>query len=209
MEKIKLNFINRSNDTNNNSVVIFQLNAASDFNEIAVAWKVIENCGIQENHPFTYSLNFNLCTGDSDGNFTPQLTAFEGQAFDHFKDISGDVLQISGTLSTNPKEVEIRNNLPTGAINANCYRDGKLLAVKTRIFPSYKVVFYFQPILYIGVLNQIKEGDEMSSAIFSQINSQINLLGITSADIVMTGGSLAKSAPEFHFALENINQNNR
>jgi hypothetical protein len=207
MDKIKLNFINRSNDTNNSSVVIFQLNAASDFNETAVAWTVIKNCGILENHPFTYSVNFNLCSGDSDGNFTPQLAAFEGQAFDLVKGVSGDILEISQKLATNPKEVEVRNNLPIGAIDANCYRDGKLLAVKKGIFPGQKAVFEFQPILYIGVVYQIEEGDVMSSVIISQINSQINLLGITNADIVMTGGGSSKSTPEFHFGLENINHN--
>ena len=43
-QKIKLNFINKSKDTNNSSVVVLQKNVAESFDEIAVAWKIIENC---------------------------------------------------------------------------------------------------------------------------------------------------------------------
>lgn len=46
----------------------------------------------------------------------------------------------------------------------------------------------------------------MNSAIISQINSEINLFGISSADIVMTGGGPGKDSKPFSFTLENINQ---
>jgi hypothetical protein len=58
MSSIKLNFINQSADTNNSSIVIFQQNVAEDFGEIAIAGRVIENCGRLDNHPFTYPLDF-------------------------------------------------------------------------------------------------------------------------------------------------------
>lgn len=206
MEKIKLNFVNRSSDTNNSSIVIFQQNVAEDFGEVAIAWKVIENCGRLDNHPFTYPMNFNVSASDSYGNFTPQLTAFDGQAFDMLKSTSGDILQISSTPATSPYEVEVRNNLLTGAIDANCIRDGKILATKTGLAPGQKAVFEFQPRIYIGVVSQIEEGDVMNSAIISQINSEINLFGISSADIVMTGGGPGKSSTAFNFTLENINK---
>lgn len=206
MDKIKLNFINRSSDTNNSSVVIFQQNVAEDFGEIAIAWKVIENCGRLDNHPFAYPLNFMVSASDSYGNYTPQLTGYDGQAFDMVKSTSGDILQLSSTPATATTEVEVRNNLIQGAINANCYRDGKLLATKTGLAPGQKAVFEFQPRIYIGVVSQVEEGDVMNSAIISQINSEINLFGITSADIVMTGGGPGKSATAFDFTLENINQ---
>ncbi|WP_299161871.1 hypothetical protein [uncultured Tenacibaculum sp.] len=206
MDKIKLNFVNKSADTNNSSIVIFQQNVAEDFGEIAIAWKVIENCGRLDNHPFTYPMQFQVSSSDSYGNFTPQLTASNGNAFDMIKDTSGDILKQSSTSATSSNEVEVRNNLASGAINANCYRDGKLLASKTGLAPGQKAVFEFQPKIYIGVVSQIEEGDVMNSAIISQINSEINLFGITSADIVMSGGGPGKSSEPFNFTLENINQ---
>ncbi|OMQ08175.1 hypothetical protein [[Flexibacter] sp. ATCC 35103] len=206
MDKIKLNFINRSGDTNNSSVVIFQQNVAESFGEIAVAWKVIANCGRLDNHPFVYPLNFKVSASDSYGNYTPQIDAFDGQAFDMIKSTSGDILQLSTTPSTSPTEVEIRNNLGTGAINANCYKDGNLLATKTGLAPSQKAVFEFHPRIYIGVISQVEEGTVMNSAIISQFNSEINLFGISSADIVMTGGGPGKGSTAFNFTLENINK---
>lgn len=206
MDKIKLNFINRSNDTNNSSIVIFQQNIAEDFGEIAVAWRVIQNCGRLDNHPFTYSLNYQVAAGDSYGNYTPQLTAYDGQAYEMIMSTSGDILQLSPSPATSSTEVEIRNNLRIGAISANCYRDGKLFATKTNLAPGQKAVFQFQPRLYIGVVSQLEEGDVMNSAIISQVNTEINLFGITSADIVMTGGGSGSSATPFNFTLENINQ---
>jgi hypothetical protein len=206
MEKIKLNFINRSNNIKNLSVVIFQKNVANHFDEIVVAWKVIQNCGILDNHPFIYSLNLNVSSSDSYGNYSPQLNAFSGQAFDMQTTRSGVMLQISSKPSTNSTEVEVRNNLNRGAINANCYRDGKLLAVKTGLAPGQKAAFEFQPKIYIGVVSQIVEGEIMNAAMISEINTEINLFGITSADIVMTGGGPGESSTSFNFTLENINK---
>ena len=205
-ENIKLNFINRSNDINNSEVVIFQKNVAETFDELAVAWRVIQNCGRNDNHPFNYPLQFQVCASDSYGNYSPELTAYEGQSFEMVKDTSGDVLKISPTPAVSAQEVEIKNNLSTGAISGNIYRDGKLLAVKTNVAPGQKGVFQFKPSIFIGTASQIVEGDVMNSAIIQQINTEINLFGIQSADIVMTGGGSGPGATAFSFHLENINK---
>ncbi|REH54957.1 hypothetical protein C7448_102490 [Tenacibaculum gallaicum] len=197
---IKLNFINRSNDANNSDVVIFQKNVASNFDEIATAWKVIKNCGRLDNHPFNYPKNFQINASDSCGNFTPQLTAYNGNGYEMVKSTSGNILQSSSTPATNAEEVEIRNNLTNGSINAHCYRNGKLLASKRNIAPGQKAVFKFNPKLYIGLASEIVEGEILNSAIISKINTEINLFEVQSADIVMTGGG---SEP-FNFSLENV-----
>ncbi|TDQ27928.1 hypothetical protein [Tenacibaculum caenipelagi] len=197
---IKLNFINRSNDANNSSVVIFQKNVASNFNERHTAWKVIKNPSHKESHPIHYSTNFQVAASDSYGNHTPTLTSNHGDTFEMTNDISGNILRKSSTSAINPDEVEVRNNLISGAIDAYCYRDGKLLATKRGIAPAQKAVFKFTPNIYIGVVSQIEEGELMNSAIISEINTEINLFGINSADIVMTG-----EGPEpFNFSLENV-----
>lgn len=203
---IKLNFINKSQDTNNSSVVIFQQNVAPNFDEIAVAWKVIKNCGRLDNHPFNYPLNFEVSAADSYGNHTPQLTAQYGDLFEMVKDASGDILQLSSEPASSPNQTELDNNLTEGAIDANCYRDGKLCATTTSIAPGQKAAFEFQPKIYIGVASNIDEGEIINSAIVSQINTEINLEGITSADIIMTGGGSGSHATPFKFSLENINQ---
>jgi hypothetical protein len=206
IENIKLNFVNRSADTNNSSIVIFQQNVAEDFGEIAIAWQVIKNCGRDDNHPFDFPMLFKVSASDSYGNYTPQMTAYPGQAYEMVKDPSGDVLKLSTAQATNPFEVEIRNNLETGAINGNCFKSGKLLAAKTNLAPGQKAVFQFQPRIYIGAVSQIEEGDVMNSAIIQQVNTEINLFGIMNADIVMSGGGAGPSSEPFTFNLANINR---
>lgn len=203
MTDIKLNFINKSNDINNSEVVIFQKNVATSFSEIAIAWTVIQNCGRGDNHPFVYPMKSEVNAADSYGNYTPHLNAPKGQSFHVIKTNTGDELQPAGP-ATNPDEIEIKNNLNSGSINANVYKDGKLLATKTSISPAQKAVFNFKPTLFIGVVSQLVEGEVMNSAITSDINTELSLLGLASADIVMTGGGVGPSATPFTFMLENI-----
>ena len=205
-ENIKLTFRNLSNDTNNSTILIFQQNVAESFGELAVAWRVIRNCGRLDSHEFKFPLQFKVAARDSWGNTTPLLTAYDGQAFDMTLDNSGDVLALSRDGSTSPAEVEIRNKLKQGAISACIYKDGRLLATKTNMAPGQKAVFQFQPRIYIGVASQIEEGQVINSAIISQANTEINLFGITSADIVMTGGGPGPNSQPLEFNLDNVNQ---
>lgn len=201
---IKLNFINSSNDQNKSSVVIFQKNIATTFSEIAVAWKVIKNCGRGWYHPFSFPMNFQISASDSWGNYLINaLEATNGQLYQVAKDNSGDTLShVSAAPSR--KEVQLLNGLPLGAINANIYKSGRLLATKTGISPGQKAVFEFKPTIWIGVSSEIEEGEIINSAILSNINTELGLLGIASADIVMTGGGTGSNATPFSFELDNI-----
>src|SRR6187549_2096312 len=118
---IKLNLINNSNDANNSQIVIFQKNVSASFDEIAVAWKVVQNLGAGNHHPFTYSYDMEVSASDSYGNYTPQLPASPGMMFSMTKSKSGDVLGLSGP-STSAGEVQVLNNLSTGAIDASVLR---------------------------------------------------------------------------------------
>ncbi|AUP77376.1 hypothetical protein [Flavivirga eckloniae] len=200
MNKIKLNFINKSNDRSNSSIVIFQKNAATSYDQLAVAWKVIENCGEGDNHPFEYSYDMEVSAGDSHGNFTRKLGAFPGNRFEMIKDDTGDVLKLTKEYTSSPKDVEVVNHLNKGAISANIYRSGTLLAKKKVVAPGSKAVFQFLPKIFIGVTSEIQQGEVMNSAVIKDLNTQISLSGILSADIVMTGGS---SNP-YEFSLDNV-----
>ena len=203
MDAIKLNFINDSNDVNNSNVVIFQKNAGTSFDELAVAWQVIKYCGQGDNHPFTWPFASSVGASDSWGNYTPQLAAQPGQMFQMVLTPSGDQLQPAGPASS-PQEIQVLNALNKGAINANIYKAGKLLAIKTGVAPGQKAVFQFKPTIWIGVASEIEEGEVMNNAIISNINTELNLLGIASADIVMTGGGAGAGAKPFQFTLQNV-----
>ena len=199
---IKLNFINQSNDANNSEIVIFQKNAATNLGEIAVAWHVIKNCGQGDNHPFVYPMSMAVGASDSFGNYTPHLPASSGQLFAMTRAKSGDQLSFVG--ETNPGELQVENRLLTGAIDAMIYKAGSLFAKKTNIAPGQLAAFQFRPTLWIGVVSQFEQGQVMNEAIMSTIDTEFSLLGIASADIVMTGGGSGPDAKPFEFHLENI-----
>ncbi len=200
---IKLNFINRSNDANNSQIVIFQKNVGTNFDELAVAWQVIENCGIYDNHPFVFPMAMSIGASDSWGNHTPQIGADNGNMYHVELSNSGNTLSRQGTDGSS-KEVQVRNDLKKGAINAGIYKGGKLLALKTSIAPGQKAVFEFKPTIWIGVASQVTQGAVMNSAILSDVNTELSLLGIASADIVLSGGGPGQGSVPFTFKLENV-----
>lgn len=203
MMDIQLNFINQSADSNNSQIVIFQKNVATGYEEIVVAWKVIQFCGFGDNHPFVYPMIMQVSASDSYGNYTPRLDAQPGNAFQVTLTNSGDMLTQSG-VSNYPTEVQLSNNLTQGAINANIYKNNSLLATKTTIAPGQMAAFQFLPTIWIGTASQVTQGQVMNSAIVEQVNTELSLLGIASADIVMTGGGPGKTSQPFAFSLQNV-----
>lgn len=204
MTAVRLNLINHSNDTNNSHFVIFSKNEADSFADTAIAWQVISNLGHEDYHPFNYPLTVTVAASDSYGNYTPQMQAYPGDAFAMTKDSSGDVLTKLSAPATAPDEYELHNQLRTGAIDALVYRDGKLFASKTSLAPGQKAVFSFKPTIFIGAASEIVEEEVMNSAIISDFNTELSLLGIAAADIVIRGGGSGAEATPFSFALENV-----
>lgn len=199
MADIKLTYRNNSNDRGKSEIVIFQKPVGTDFDELAVAWKVIKHCGSGEYHPFTYPMAMQVACIDSDGNYSPQLDASNGDVFTMTEDDSGNVLSKSDD-TCNSNEVEVCNDLDEGAMSAGIYKAKRLLALKNNISPGEKAVFQFKPSIWVGIASGVVEGDVMNSAVLSQTNMEFSLLGIASADIVLTGGNNER----YRFRLENV-----
>ena len=201
---IQLNLINRSNDAGHSQIVIFQKNAAAGADEFPVAWQVIRDLGRGDHYPFVYPLSTTLSAADNWGNEMPQIEADNGLLYSMARAPSGgDTLSLQGKGSS-PQEIQCRNDLVQGAMSASLFKSGKLVMMKTSIAPGQLAAFVLQPTLYIGVMSAIEDGEVMDSAIVSNINTQLSLLGIAKADIVMTGGGPGPTPTPFHFTLENV-----
>jgi len=198
----QLNFINQSNG-NTVNVVIFQKNLSTKLEQEVVAWRVIGGSRPDDSFRFSFPPEVEMAVGDSFGDMTPMLQVSPGQSFHVRESSSGKELAYLG-LSTAKASIQFRNDLPGGSVNANIYRGGNLLATKTGIAPGQKTSFRFKPSIWIGVVSEIEEGDIMDSAIISQINTQLSLLGILYADIIMTGGGPGRTATPFKFTLANV-----
>jgi hypothetical protein len=200
---IRLNFVNDSNDNNNSEVVIFQKNVAAEASGTAVAWTVIRNCGNGDHHPFAYPMATQVAASDSWGNYTPLLDASNGDVFEMAHTRSGDEL-VRTRAHGDPQAITVRNALTQGAIAAYAYKDGRTIAEWTGIAPGQQVAFALEPEIWIGVASDVVEGQVMDAATVEAINTQISLLGIASADIVMTGGGSGPKSQPFMFTLSNV-----
>lgn len=198
----KLRFVNRSNDSNNTEVVIFQKNEVANIAEIAVAWKRIVNCGHDCYHPFVFSTDLKLSIGDDNGNFSPRKKALAGGIYLVKTDRFGKTVSYRAQEG-NTAEIQVMNCNQIGAFNVNIFRNDKLLDLKTAVVPQQKAVFRFVPTIWIGAASQIVEGQVFDSAILSSINTEISLVGVMSADIVMTGGGNGPQAKKLSFELVN------
>jgi len=198
---IEITFINQSDDVNNSSILIFQKNVATASEEFPVAWTVIQNCGKGWSHKFKYPIALYAGARDSWGNVSDLHLAANGQKWNVVKQPSGNQMSLDDAPASASTAVEIQNALPAGSINAQVYKDGKLLATKTGLSPQQSALFSFEPILWIGVVSQIEEGDILNPAIMADVNTQISLLGLTKANLIMTGGGAGPKAEPFNFTL--------
>ena len=199
----QLNFINNSSDGGDKEIVLFQRNTVSNMGELTVAWKVIRYCAYGCHHPFIYDNDTEVSYSDEFGNCAPRKTAQPGQKFAVEPTHYGRRLIEAGN-ATSPIEIQIVNAQPRGAVNINIYRNKQLLTVKSAVAPGQKAVFSFQPTLWIGVASQVVQGEPLSSAVLSNVNQEIPLIGVARADIVMTGGGAGSTSTSYVFALENV-----
>jgi hypothetical protein len=196
---IELNYVNHSNDPDNSAIVIFQKNVPSGSDELVVAWKVIQFCGKGGNHPFIFSSALTVNASDSYGNYMPKLPAQYGLEYAVTLDRSGHVFGPAGP-ATSATQIQIRNALQLGAINAEVQRSAKRLAVVNEIAPGQIASFEFNPVIWIGAVSQAVEGEILSAATVATVDTEISLEGILRADIVATGGG---SQPMV-FSLDNV-----
>ncbi|WP_323119110.1 hypothetical protein [Burkholderia alba] len=202
---IPLRFINRSNDRGNSEVVLFQRNVIPDFDELAVAWKVIRFCGRDCLHPFVYSTAIELALGDEHGNYSPRLAVRDTGRFVIGAQPTGrGRLTPDRSLCAVTGEIEVVNQMARGALNVNAYSAGRLIAAKSAVAPGQKAVFRFTPALWIGVASQLQESAALSAGVLSSANTMLPLAGVMRADIVMTGGGSGADAQPFDFVLENV-----
>ena len=198
---IKLNVINQTDLTAVN-VVICQHNASAGLRANPVAWQVLHNIGRQENRPFELSHEFGILAQDPQGNVTPKVSSRRAQAYALSGLDEGPVLTRVKAAGQQQHSVEVRNLLEAGDAEVRVYKSDRLLALFAGLAPAEVAAFEFQPHIYIGLAGQIQEGSVLSDAAASRITARINLLGVHSADIVISSSDQGPNGANFR--LENI-----
>jgi hypothetical protein len=196
IEGIKFRVINNSANDNLN-VLIFQKNQAESFDGNAIAWTVINNLDINRHETITYGNALKM--GYKKINTLSQtIVCTPGQQIIANEDFT---VGLNGSAS-HVNEIEIISNVFTlAAITGRLYRTDRLL-MQTPLLDN-GVIGYFgvRPTLWIGVIDGINQGDVIGGDVLEIVNTEISLLGIAGADIVITGGS---GETPYSFSLANI-----
>ena len=85
-------------------------------------------------------------------------------------------------------------------------RAGQLLGTRTSVAPQESAEFEFDDTLIVGVVSQVEQGQVMNSSVVQQLNGELDLSGITSADIVLTGGGPGKDSTALTFELDDVEE---
>lgn len=200
----KITFINKSWDANNSKVVIFQENIATNLTSTTTAWKVIQHCGYNWKHQFTYTTSFDVAVVDAYENHSNFEKASFGEKWVVEQKQDGNILKRGKQNASGTNEVEIQNNLAKGSIDAQIIKDGNIVACKTGVSPKLKAAFQFEPYIYVGVHSEVVQGKALDSAILMDVNTKICLAGVNEAQLIMTGGGVGPNAVPFEFELVRI-----
>lgn len=199
--EVKLNFVNRSNDASNVHVLLFGQPPSPAIDEIGQAWRVIDNCGPGWSHPFVWPAAVTLGVVDPHGNVSPQLDIANGQVAEVVAGDTGTVLKLADQQGP-ASAITVLNQLPQGFVEAAFFRDGKPYA-RQLLGPHTTAVFTLPPKIWIGAALRSEAGAAVGADAISAL-TEINLMGIAGADIVMTGGGQGADAKPFLFTLANV-----
>lgn len=210
-DDIQLNFINRSADAGNNTVVFHQKNEADPFSWSTLAWRVIKNSELNGRFSFPYSPIMEISVSDVWGNVTLITEAQPGKVYEIVEDYRGGAFRLSDRrIMGHPSTVEMWNMQKHSVLNLNCHRNGNILATKDSVGPRESAAFQFESSIFVAVLPEtedeiiIEDGVEIDSEFLLPLSTELHLGHIESADIIMTGGGSGPNAEPFQFSLENI-----
>lgn len=203
MSDIRLNFYNHSNGSSHSDIVIYQQNEATPSDPFSNAWKVIRDIPAGGQHSFVYPKGLQVVALGDYGNVTPLQEAQNGQVFLMRQGLINDDL-VYKEPAPNPSQIQIENDLSKGSISAQIYKGGNLLMAANKLAPKAVAVFEIKPVLFLCAVEGIKEGEQLNTAVLGKHSTKLDLSGVTSADIVMTGGGTDPKATAFQFSLENV-----
>ncbi|MGK4567557.1 hypothetical protein [Flavobacterium sp. 3HN19-14] len=204
---IKIDIINKSQDPSKGDIVIFQKNYPTgdqmmeDDKLFPVVWEVKHYFEVLNKHLIIHQDDLILYAFNEKGIAAPEIPVYGGQVFDVTGNDDAIETQLSAETTDKKTEITVRNKVLGSSIRIDLKRRDSVshyYAMKTLAAGQSKT-FDFGAKLYIGTVPGLREGDILDGELKSKVK-EIDLYGIKSADVVITGGG----AEPFVFTLENI-----
>lgn len=179
MSDININFINKSSDTNNSNIVIFQKPTTPDYGLQTIAWMVIKNTGKGQHHPFPYSFDYYI----SAGNTQMQLLAQHKTLYQVANNDGHVIMEAKPDEGDSDKGYTFTNELAFEIVSADLYNSGSLISSMEHVAPQEKITFETQPneLCLAAVKFDINAGDALPDD-FVQNGDNHTVINVENAD---------------------------
>jgi len=198
-ETIRLRMINRSVEAPPPEVIVWQSNDAPGAGSTPVVWRVIRRCWRDWTHPFALpsELSVGLRDGSGAGGTVP---VSDGTRLQVARSGSGR-LRVEEGLARNPSLFEVCNLGCRGPLDVEVRRGGRVLAVQRHLGFGAAARFRFRPTLWLSAVSGLEEGTPLDETVWLGVPVALDLFGLLSADIVMTGGGPGSGSTPLVFHL--------
>ncbi|MFB8787305.1 MAG: hypothetical protein U7123_00240 [Potamolinea sp.] len=187
---IQILYVNKSNDQDNPSILVFQKPTESNFAAESTAWQVIDSIGYNCWHKFTYTLDTEVQVLWDNGNSgTFPIATKNGKNYSLKQSNGGFTLEESGNSGASD-EFDVTNKVSVkDGVCVVASKDGKAILKKQAIAKNQKAEFVFHPKLYFGLSSEYQVGDIVDSAVMSDDFKDISLEGLQSLTVTLTGNA--------------------
>lgn len=187
---VLLTFTNESLSTalQNHTLVLFQKNVFSgNFQDSLIAWRVFELNEPLKQQRFHVSTRLSVSAKDASGSVSEPHLTDNGQHWAVVKSRTRDWMILSGDATTRDR-VEIRNMLPKESVEAQIYKDGRLLSVQSGLTPGDTASFAFDNVLYAAILESpVNAGEKLPPVSQMLFLTELVLDGFAKASLVFSG----------------------
>jgi hypothetical protein len=193
-----IRFINKSLSPSPVDVVFFEPPGFFDSQTVRVPWYLIEHCSYYFSHPFRYDFSLTMHLRDDWGNYSPPVKAQPGMCYT----ISGKKAKLHLKGPGNPDEIKIHNESDEDAPGIVFKRGGNDTAIRTHLAPGESFSFRIPHTL---LARKVSGTHDLLVQQFQDPRycSPIELKGIQTADLVLTGGGSGAFAKKYSFTLQN------
>jgi len=204
----RLTFENQSLDVSQTEIVLFQRDRRHR-QELPVVWKVIRRCGTQCTHPFRFPTAVDLEVYDAWGNriahrpLRPRMHLW-------IKPNARGGSKLSNEPSSHG-QIGFTNSLPQGALEVFLSRDGRAVTPRRTLAPGLSTLFDLDLKLHFVPWDGLSVGDPVPpEALISGRgpDNVVDLLGVSSARILMLGGGCGALAQRLRFHPHEVHRTN-
>lgn len=189
--------VNSTNDSTPKKIIIILKSVAGSFDESGVqAWKTLMfNGSANELKYFNFSGEYTIkAEGISHG-----IEAVRGKRYQVNQ--AGTGLELLGNASS-VNEYQFKNNTSNN-LTVSILKDKNKIETTT-VTPNQIKAWQFNTTFWIAAFSTDTDTSGSIEELLPEVNTQINLMGVRSADVVMTGGGAGPSAQPISFSLQNI-----